>query len=112
MLFSLKFAAKITLGFSAAVKMTIFGRVISVTPMGNVMVIQATHVDASMPFLLMDNTASLLINTVSWFSGLFTFRIIFLFSASPVTCLHALMFKKLFIFLILPVLQHLFSPSV
>ena len=28
------------------------------------------------------------------------------------TCLHALMFKKLFIFLILPVLQHLFSPSV
>ena len=32
-------------------------------------------------------------------------------SVSTVTCLHALMFKKLFIFLIL-VLQHLFSPSV
>ncbi|KAL3054332.1 hypothetical protein OYC64_006622 [Pagothenia borchgrevinki] len=59
-----QFAAKMTLGFSATVKMTIFGRVISVTPMGNVMVIQATHVDASMPFLLMDNTASLLINTM------------------------------------------------
>ena len=31
---------------------------------------------------------------------------------SRFTCLHALMFKELFLFLILPVLQHLFSLSV
>ena len=31
---------------------------------------------------------------------------------SSVTCLHALMFKTVFIFLLLPVLQHLFSPYV
>ena len=40
------------------------------------------------------------------------FRFIFVCSVSTGTCLHALMFKKVFIFLILPVLQHLFSPSV
>ena len=40
------------------------------------------------------------------------FRFIFACSVSTVTCLHALMFKKLFTFLILPVLQHLCSPSV
>ena len=36
----------------------------------------------------------------------------FIFGASTVTCLQAFIFKKLSIFLVLPVLQHLFSPSV
>jgi len=43
---------------------------------------------------------------------LLIFSFIFVFRVYPGTCLHALMIKKLFIFLILPVLQHLFSPSV
>ena len=48
---------------------------------------------------------------VRWPKG-FIFRFISVCSVSTVTCLHALMFRKLYIFLILPVLQHLFSPSV
>ena len=42
---------------------------------------------------------------------LLIFRIISVCSVSTVTCLHALMFKKLFMFLILPVLQHLFPET-
>jgi len=40
------------------------------------------------------------------------FHVISVCSVSPVTCLHSLMFKKLFSVLILPELQHLCSPSV
>lgn len=59
-----KFAAKMAQRLSVAVRMTIFGLVTSAPPMGNAMVIQMTHVDASMQFLLGDNTASRLISTV------------------------------------------------
>ena len=41
-----------------------------------------------------------------------TFLASYFYCASTGTCLRALMFKKVFVFLILPVLQHLFSPSV
>ena len=48
-----------------------------------------------------------LIEDVSWYMSASYFYLL-----SYITCLHALMFKKLFIVLILSVLQHLFSPSV
>lgn len=57
MLLILKFARKKAVGSNAAVKMSTFGRVTSVSPMGNAM--QATHACASMPFLQMDSTVSL-----------------------------------------------------
>lgn len=54
-MFSLKFAAKMAMGSSATVRMTTFGLVTSVPPMGNVMVIKPTHVGASKLFLQMDS---------------------------------------------------------
>ena len=51
---------------------------------------------------------------VWWFKDyvMLTVSFIFVVCVFTGTCLHALMFKKLCIFLTLPVLQHLFSPSV
>lgn len=46
------------LGSSATVRMTTFGLVTSVPPMGNVTVIQTTHVDASKLFPQMDSTVN------------------------------------------------------
>ena len=54
----LQFASKMTLGSSATVRMTIFGRVKSVRHMGNVKVTQTTHVGASKLFPQMDSTVS------------------------------------------------------
>ena len=52
---------------SADVRISIVGHVISVSCMDPVTTSLMTHVDASMSFLLMDNTASLLITTVICF---------------------------------------------
>lgn len=53
---------------SADVWISIVGHVISVSCMDPVTTLLMTHVDASMPFLLLDNIASLLISTVRCFT--------------------------------------------
>jgi len=65
-LFGLKFALRAVLVTSADVRISIVGHVTSVYSIHPVTTSLVTHVDASMPFLLMDNPASLLVKTVSW----------------------------------------------
>lgn len=56
MLLFLKFAAKMVKGSSATVRMTTFGLVTNVPPMGNVIVIQATTAHALEPFSQIGST--------------------------------------------------------
>ena len=58
---------------SADVRISIAGHVTSVYSTDPVTTSLMTHVDASMPFLLMDNTASLCISSVSSFVVIITF---------------------------------------
>ncbi|KAF3846883.1 hypothetical protein F7725_003961 [Dissostichus mawsoni] len=64
--FGLKFALRAVLVTSADVRINIVGHVTSVYSIHPVTTSLGTHVDASMPFLLMDNTASLLVKTVNF----------------------------------------------
>ena len=58
---------------SADVRISIVGHVTSVSCMDPVTTSLMTHVDASMPSLLMDSIASLLISTVSWIPVIIAF---------------------------------------